>query len=164
MTARRVYVLLALAIAVIATALWVSSQRHLPRDVDIGNKLFAALNKNQLTEIDLSKAGMKRTVTLKVNRSEWTVGERDGYPADASKVRALVLGVADLKIIEEKTSDPANYSALGVEDIAKPAASGTQIDLKTATGSDSLIVGHVSGGQTAFVRKPGSARSYLVAP
>ena len=37
------------------------------------------------------------------------------YPADASRVRELVLSLASLKVVERKTSDPANYAKLGVE-------------------------------------------------
>jgi len=92
------------------------------------------------------------------------VAEREHYPADAAKVRALALGMADLRIVEEKTSDPKNYAALAVEDIAEPAAGGAQVDLKSATGIASLIIGRNSGGHANFVRKPGNARSLLAAP
>lgn len=164
MTERRVYVLIGFAIAVIAAAIWVSSQRHLPRDVDIGNKIFADLKLGEIREIDVSKAGAKRVATLEIKDNAWTVGERDQYPADATKVRALVIAIADLRIVEEKTAEPNNYPAISVEDIAQPTAGGTQIDLKGATTIASLIVGRNSGGRSSFVRKPGNARSYLAAP
>ena len=164
MNERRVYVLIGLAIVVIGSAIWVASQRHLPRDLDVGNKVFPDFKAGELTEIDVSKAGAKRVVTLEIKGNEWTVAEREHYAADASRVRGLVLGVADLRIIEEKTSDPKNYSAIGVEDISQPSAGGTQVDFKSATGALSLIVGRSSGAKASFVRKPGSARSLLAAP
>jgi hypothetical protein len=164
MNERRVYLLIGLAIVVIGSAIWVASQRHLPRDVDVGNKVLPDFKAGELTEIDVVKAGARRAVTLEIKDNEWTVAERDHYPADASRVRGLVLGIVDLRIIEEKTSDPKNYSAIGVEDISQPAAGGTQIDLKSAAGALSVIVGHSSGAKASFVRKPGSARSLLASP
>ncbi len=164
MTERRVYLLIGLAIAVIAAAIWVSSQRHLPRDVDIGNKLFPDLKLGEIREIDVSKAGAKRVVTLEIKDNAWTVAEREQYPVDAAKVRTLALAMADLRIVEEKTADPKNYPAIAVEDISQPAAGGTEIDLKSATAVARLIVGRNSGGRATFVRKPGNARSFLAAP
>ena len=164
MTERRVFLLIAAALAVIAGALWLSSQRHLPHSIDAGAKLFPALRTDDLREIDLIKAGGKRAVTLVVENNQWTVAERDHYPADAARVRGLVLGIADLAVVEEKTSDPKNYPAIGVEDIASTNAGGTQVELKGASGSASLIVGRSSGAKSSFVRKPGRAESLLATP
>jgi hypothetical protein len=164
MTARRVYLLVLLAFVVIAAALWLSSQRHLPRDIEIGVKILPQLKTSDIREIDVIKAGAKRAVTLEIRNNEWTVAERDHYPADAARVRGLVLGIADLTIVEEKTSDRKNYPAIGVEDIAGTNASGTQIELKGAGTAASLIVGRNSGTKANFVRKPGSAQSLLAAP
>jgi hypothetical protein len=164
MTERRVFMLAALALIVIAGALWLASQRHLPRDVDVGNKLFPELKTGEIREINVTKAGAKRVVTLENTGTEWTVAERDRYPADAARVRGLVLGIAGLTIVEEKTSDPKNHAAIGVEDIAGPAAAGTQIELKGANGSTRLIVGRSSGAKASFVRRPGNAKSLLATP
>lgn len=164
MTERRVFVLAALAILVIAAALWLSSQRHLPRDIAAGTKLFPDLKTAELREVDITRAGARRVVTLENRDNAWTVAERDHYPADAARVRGLVLGMADFTIVEQKTSDPKNYPAIGVEDIALPAAAGTQIDLKSASGTTRLIVGRSSGAKASFVRKPGGAQSLLATP
>jgi hypothetical protein len=164
MTERRVFILAALAIAVIAAALWLSGQRHLPRDVQAGTRLFPDLKTTELTEIDVTRAGARRAVTLEIRDNAWTVAERDHYPADAARVRGLVLGIAGFTIVEEKTSDPGNYAAIGVEDIALPAAGGTQIDLKSANSTTRVIVGRSSGAKASFVRKPGGKQSLLASP
>src|SRR4051812_14193257 len=36
-------------------------------------------------------------------KGQWTLKERDGYPVEADKVRALVLAVANLQLVEAKT-------------------------------------------------------------
>ena len=164
MTERRVYLLIGLALAVIAAALWLSSQRHLPRDIDLGVKVFAQLKTGDIKAIAITRAGGKLSVTLEIRNNEWTLNERDGYPADAVRVRGLVLNLANLTTVEEKTSDAKNYAAIGVEDVATPTAGGTQIDLQGVTPPASLIVGRSSGAKASFVRKPGNARSLLASP
>ena len=48
--------------------------------------------------------------------------QRGDYPADVAKLRKLLLALGDAKIVEEKTSSPANYPIIGVEDPTKPGA------------------------------------------
>jgi hypothetical protein len=164
MTERRVYLLIGVALAVIAAALWLSSQRHLPRDVDVGVKMFPQLKTADIKAIEITRAGGKRSVTLEIGNNEWSIKERAGYPADASRVRALVLALAGLTTVEEKTSDVKNYPSIGVEDISAPTASGTQIEFRGVTPPVSLIVGRSSGSKASFVRRPGSAGSALASP
>jgi hypothetical protein len=164
MSERRVYLLIGVALAVIAAALWLSSQRHLPRDVDVGVKMFPQLKTADIKAIEITRAGGKRSVTLEISNNEWTIQERAGYPADASRVRSLVLALAGLTTVEEKTADPKNYPSIGVEDVSAPAATGTQIELRGVTPPVSLIVGRSSGSKASFVRRPGSAGSVLASP
>src|SRR5258708_21640240 len=57
-----------------------------------------------------------RSVTMHEKDGRWTVAERGDYPADVSKLRKLLLALSDAKIVEEKTSNPANYPVIGLED------------------------------------------------
>ena len=65
--------------------------------------------------------------TLKKAAASWIVGER-GWPADLGKVRKLLLDLGALNVVEEKTRLPANYPALGVEDVTSPKATGTRVE------------------------------------
>ncbi len=57
-----------------------------------------------LSEIEVaSKTG---TFHIRQTDGRWVVVERDSYPADAGQVRAAGTGLADLQIIEAKTSRP----------------------------------------------------------
>ena len=44
-----------------------------------------------------------------------------------AKLRKLLLSLGDAKIVEEKTSNPANFSIIGVEDPTQPGATGAEI-------------------------------------
>jgi hypothetical protein len=165
MTARRVMLLLGASVLVIVLAIWLSSKHTGERGTLAGDPVLNGLDNaslNSVTEIRLSRGDGTRT-TLKKGSSEWTVAERD-YPADSGKVRKLLLDLAALNVVEEKTRLPDNYAALGVEDVSSAKATGTRIDAVTPSHTYSLIVGKSSGAKSGFVRVVNSQQSLLAAP
>jgi hypothetical protein len=164
MSRRRLIVLMIAALAAISGALYLSTQRNLPRDVH-GSVLWPALASelDTVTSLSVLKGSTTPSVTVHKQGQQWTVAERANYPADVPKLRKLLLALSDAKIREEKTSNPANYAIIGVEDPTKPGATGTQIDLTAKDGKHGLIVGKsVAGGN--FVRRAGESTSYVVEP
>jgi len=164
-TARRVALLLGASVLVIVLATWMSSKGHTERGTLAGDPVLSGLDKsslNSVTEIRLSKGDGTRT-TLKKGGTGWSVGERD-YPADSGKVRKLLLDLAALNVVEEKTSLPDNYPLLGVEEVSSAKATGTRVDAVTPARTYSLIVGKSSGAKSGFVRVSNSPRSLLAAP
>lgn len=166
MSARRLLVLAILAVLVIAGALWLDNQRNLPRSIAAQTRVLPALGGsiNAVSELRVVTAGDKSAVTVKRDDKFWRVMERDGYPADAGKLRKLLIDLSDLAIVEEKTSNPENYPKLGVEDLTAPAASGVRLDLLGLEKPVSLIVGKSAGGEAAYVRVAGAATSLQVKP
>lgn len=156
--------LLAAGVVVIALALWVSSRKPPQDAAGAGQLVLPALESsiNGVTQVRISKGDGTRT-TLEKRAADWIIGER-GFPADSSRVRKLLLDLADLKIVEEKTSDPANYAELGVEDVTSPRSSGTLIDLIEPGQTASLIIGKPSGMQSSYVRVAKAKQSLLVTP
>ena len=47
----------------------------------------------------------------------WSALERFGYPVDDDQVRALIVALADMRLIEAKTRLPERYGRLEVEDV-----------------------------------------------
>lgn len=164
MSARRVAVLLAAGLAVLAFAMWVASTRHLERATLTGDLVLPGLERavNTVTEIDLAKGDGTRT-TLKKDSAGWNVGER-GWPADTPKLRKLMLDLGALNVVEEKTRLPANYPQLGVEDVTSPQAAGTRIDAIAPGKTWGLIIGKSSSGKSGYVRVAGAPQSLLAAP
>ncbi|MFL6599791.1 MAG: DUF4340 domain-containing protein [Steroidobacteraceae bacterium] len=165
MTARRVTILLIAAVLVIVLAVWLSSKRQVERGTLAGDPVVTGLEKgalNSITEVRLAKGDGTRT-TLKKGASDWTVGERE-YPADSGKVRKLLLDLAALNVVEEKTRTPENYPLLGVEDTSSAKATGTRVDVVTAAKTYSLIVGKSSGAKSGYVRVVNAPQSFLAAP
>jgi hypothetical protein len=165
MTARRVTFLLIAGVLVIVLAVWLSSKRQGERATLAGDPIVPGLEKsalNSITEVRLSKGDGTKT-TLKRGATDWSVAERD-YPADSGKVRKLLLDLAALNVVEEKTRTPEYYPALGVEDPNSAKATGTRVDAVTAVKTYSLIVGKSSGAKSGYVRVVNTPQSYLAAP
>lgn len=164
MNPRRVVILLVVGIVVISLGLYLSSQRHLDRSIETGQTVLPDLRPavNAVTEVRLTKGDGSKT-TLKKRASDWVVVERD-YPADSGRVRKLLIDLSDLKVIEEKTREPANYPKLGVEAVTTPSATGTKIEIEGAKQPIALIVGKSAGVKSGYVRVPSAKESLLASP
>jgi hypothetical protein len=165
MTARRVTILLIASVLVIVLAVWLSSKPQAERGTLAGDPVVPGLQKNTLnsiTEVRLTKGDGTKT-TLKKGSTDWSVAERE-YPADSGKVRKLLIDLAALNVVEEKTRTADNYPALGVEDTTSPKATGTRVDAVASANTYSLIVGKSSGGKSGYVRVVNTPQSFLAAP
>lgn len=169
MSARRVAWLLAAGLVVIAFAIWLSSRRHLERDLAAGALVLPGLEQsvNTVTTVTLRKGDDTHATLRKDGNgkdgSGWSVGERD-WPADVGKVRKLLLNLGALNIVEEKTRLAVNYPELGVEDVTSPKATGTRIEVAAPPHSWTLIVGKSSGAKSGYVRVANAPQSLLAAP
>jgi len=124
---------------------------------------------NQVAHIELTdKNGLTHLV---LQNDRWVVQEKSGYNAEFSKVKTLLLGLAELKTIESKTEKPENYGRLGVQGIGEPGdIDSKQIRLIDKAGNVqyTLIIGkskpsRAPGAKPAFyVRQLGEAKSWLV--
>jgi Domain of unknown function (DUF4340) len=164
LSSRGLGALLAAGAILIAIALWVSARNPSAGVGGANEPVLPGLEHdvNAITQVKLAKGDGSRA-TLEKRASDWIVVER-GYPADSSRVRKLLLDLASLKVLEDKTSDPANYADIGVEDVTSAKASGTRIDLVEAGKTVSLIVGKLSGTDGTFVRVAGAKQSALATP
>ena len=107
--------------------------------------------------------------TLAHKGDGWVLVEKDDYPVAADKLRRLVAGLADLRLLEAKTNQPNRYARLEVEDIAAKDAKSKEVTLALADGKPlaDLIVGKenytsdLNGLRGVYVRKPGQAQAWL---
>lgn len=164
MSARRVSLLFAIGIVVIALAAWVSSRSQSDQDSVAGALVLPGLEGavNDVTQIRITKAGNAQA-TLDRKATEWVVGER-GYPADSGKLRKLLLDLGSLKAVERKTKIARNYPVLGVENVTAPKATGARIDIVSPGKTWSLIVGNSMDANDVYVRVADSRQSLLASP
>ncbi len=164
MSRQRLIGLLIAALVVLSGALYLSTQRNQSREVN-GAPLLPSLagELDTVTSLSVLKGSATPSVTVHKQGEQWTVAERANYPADVAKLRKLLLALGEAKIREEKTSDPANYSVIGVEDPTKSGSTGAQIEVIAKDGKHDLIVGKPAT-QGSFVRRAGEKASYSVEP
>jgi hypothetical protein len=163
---KRVFLIL-IAAALALIAIWYPTTKA--PEVASDELLMPGL-REQLNDIDnltITAGGGRLVATLMRGPTRWTVSERSDYPADVGKIRKNLIALADARILEEKTSDPTLYDRLAVEDIDQEKANGIQVIIRqSGQGPDeaiAMIIGNTGvGGKTAYVRRPGEARSFLV--
>jgi len=121
-------------------------------------------NLNDVTELNLRRSGSEQLAVLTRTENGWVVSDRDGYPANFTRLRQNLRGLAEARIFESKTANPEFYERLGVQDISEPLASGIEFTLSGADILVQVIVGRTDqgGGNLAYVRRSGEAQSYLV--
>jgi hypothetical protein len=165
MNPSRLLTLVLLAIATIGIGTWLANRQAATPAATASEALYPGL-KNELdavAAVRIFKAGDVRVVELVKGPNHWTVTDREGYPADDAKIGKLLRALADAKPYEEKTSNAANYPALGVEDTSDAKASGVRIELAGSAKPVNLIVGKQGvGAQSTYVRRAGEPTSWLV--
>jgi hypothetical protein len=164
MNRQRFIALIVAAALAISIALYLSAQRNQQRDAH-GAQLLPALagELNTVTSLSVRRAGAAATVTVHEQGGRWTVAERSDYPADVSKLRKLLSALSDARIVEQKTSNPANFPVIGVEDPSLPGATGAEISVTARDGKHAVIIGKPVG-EGNFARRSGDNTSYSVEP
>jgi len=164
MSRQRFIALIVAAALAISGALYLSAQRNLQRGTH-GTALVPALagELDTVTALSVRRGSAAPTVTMHEKDGRWTVAERGDYPADVAKVRKLLLALSDAKVVEEKTSNPANFPVIGVEDPSSPTATGAEISVTARDGKHAVIIGKPVGGGN-FARLSGDNLSYSIEP
>jgi hypothetical protein len=167
MKGRSIVVLAIIAVLAALTATWLDRPPGPAAGEEIGALFYPALAGavNDVDRIVLEFGTPDERVTLRRGEAGWQVTEKHDYPADAGKIRRLLLRLAEAKIVEAKTSNPEYYERLGVEPMdAGDESSGVRVDLGGLTPPVSLIVGRqeTRAGTGTYMRRRDEARSYLV--
>lgn len=109
------------------------------------------------------------TLVLRRQGEDWVLPDRTNYPARPERVRELLVGLTELRLIEPRTADPAQHDRLGVEDPLREASTGVLLRVLDAQDAPlaELVIGRrrvrTQGGvpETAYVRRPAEAQAWL---
>jgi hypothetical protein len=116
---------------------------------------------NDAMRVNISGPDGDDYVSIRREEGNWIVSERDGYPADVSKLGQLISALANARVVEEKTSDPGNYAKLGVDDPGD-GGKGRLVVVSGPSFSYSIILGDTAQGTFRYARIPDEATSYLI--
>jgi len=139
--------------------------------VEIDNApAFPALRAHPDAAVRIIVASAEERFTLRRTKDgRWVAADKFDYPADAAKIRELVAGLADLRLVEPKTRLPERYARLEVEDVDAPGAKSRRVRIEDAEGRPlaEAIIGkrrfRYTGGAPngVYLRRPGEARAWL---
>lgn len=132
-------------------------------------RLFPALAEKINDVATVVVARKDDTTTIARKADTWTVNDKSDYPAAFDKVRRLLVDLAELRVLEQKTSSPELFAALELEDLSQADAKSTVVTLKGPGGADmlSVVVGKVrpgrggSSGDGVYVRRAGENQTWL---
>lgn len=169
MKTHQLKILLLITITTIIAAV-ISSHYRSPTSNIEKELLFPELNTriNDINEISIQ--GNDATLNLIRTADKWGIKEADGYPALFNNIRQTVIATSTLRIIAQKTSNPALYARLGVESPDTKRAMSHLLTLKDSSGQTlaSLIIGKPRHSKSAidnpgiYVRLPDQEQALLV--
>ena len=152
------------AFLVVAAAVYVSKrtspERSTPPDQPVLTSLADSLD--SVSEVRISR-GDGTATTLQRRDNGWLVVQRN-YPADHGKLRSLLINLSGLRTIETKTSDPARYATLGLEDATGAQSHSVRIEIVAGARTWSLLLGKEAEPSGSYVRLSGAAAALSVRP
>jgi len=160
---RRTVAILAAALVVLLALVIFGQRTSAP--VGTGSALVPDLEAalGDLERVTIVKANGETVATLEKRPDSWVVADKNGYVANAAKLRQALTALAEAKIVEQKTANPELYGRLGVEDVTAANAAGVSVAL-TAQGRElpTIILGNAEGSKYRYARRAGEAQSYLI--
>jgi hypothetical protein len=165
MNANRLILVGALAVLLFVAALWVAGSRLPTQQAQVNEPLAPGLaaRLNDVERVRIVGPGASVLATMVRTADGWGLVERDGYPVDTARLRALLLDIAEARRVEAKTSNPDLHERLGVEDIAIDDASGEQVEIEGGGDMLRIIVGAGAARERgSFVRHAGEAQSWQI--
>ena len=131
--ARTILILGAVTLVAVGGVLFVERESGTPERVD--EFVFPALLEQVNSVAQVRVTGREGPFTLTRDGERWVVEEKERYPADPDRIHRLILGAADMKRIEPKTSKPELYPKLWLEDPAGEDAKSVRYALEDSSGA-----------------------------
>jgi hypothetical protein len=119
------------------------------------------------TRVEIIHQG--KTTTIVKHGDTWGLEDRGGYVVQSSKLRGMLTALTELRLVEQRTTDPEQFNRLGLED--PNGKTSTSNLLLVLDGTDkpivALIVGHrrvrTQGNvpEQVYVRRPDDNQTWL---
>ena len=118
-------------------------------------------------KIELTRHGQAATLTR--DGDAWRIEQAGRYPARPERIRELLTSLTELRLVEERTSDPARHADIGVDDPSREGSTAAKLRVLDGQGGviAELILGRrrvrTQGNvpETIYVRRPSEQKSWL---
>ena len=145
---KRIFLYL-VVLTVIAVMVMVFTSDRSAKDEQLAERMFVpelSAEINNVDRVEIIKAGQQEVASLQKSGDAWLL-EQVGYRADWSKLRKLLVDLAQAKVVETKTDKPEYYARLGVEDVALADAGSVLLRLHYGDHHPAILVGHQAEGR-----------------
>ncbi len=168
---RRTFAVLAglTAVAVVAAGIGVSTRTATTALTPGTEPAFPALAEavNDIARIDVTTPDGRFSLSRTAER--WGLDQKDSYPAAFDKVKSAIVAVADLKLIEPKTSDPERYARLDLGPPGEGDSGSRRLVFRTAGGKTlaDVLIGRANpelfgaDGAGTYIRRGEEAGTWL---
>ncbi len=110
-----------------------------------------------------------KTTAIVKHGDTWGLEDRGGYVVQPGKLRGMLTALTELRLVEPRTTDPAEFNRLGLEDPNGKTAESNLLRVLDPSGKTIavLIVGHrrvrTQGNvpEQVFVRRPDDNQTWL---
>ncbi len=162
MNRSRFLVLIALAAGLSLAAWWAGQHQQARYEVAQSHKLFPGLEADlaRLDQLSVEPAGMAG-FTLKLQDGAWGLVERGGYTVDTTVLRRELRKLAAARQVEAKTSNPAYYERLGLQDIDQASSPTVKLSLSAKQQPLLEVLIGKAGKNGHYLRTAGQAQSWL---
>jgi hypothetical protein len=121
------------------------------------------------TQVELVHGASTIRLVKPAKSDDWGLAERGGYRIDAAKLRGLLTGLTELRLLEPRTADSGELGRLGLEDPTGKDATSTLVRVADASGHPiaAVITGHTrvrTEGNLppqVYVRRPDQNQTWL---
>jgi len=155
MNSKAFYVLGALTVAAVAAASFALTERDSSNAAEPNSALFPDLLEriNDVARIEVVTENESYSVAR--GADGWGLEEKGGYPVKYENVTQVAVGLARLTRFEEKTSNPASYALLGVQDPGtETSEDGTPSQRIVLEDDGGKVLADVILGKTKFGSSP----------
>jgi hypothetical protein len=161
----RLRTLALLALATLAAVLLAWALQRGPAPAAAGQRLLPALatQLNDISALVLEPAG-DEPFRLERAADGWQAPAKGGYRVDAGELRQFLVRLADARIVETKTANPALHDRLGVEALDGRPGSGVLLRLEGVAALPPLFIGQreTRGLRGTYVRRGDEDTALLV--
>lgn len=110
-----------------------------------------------------------KTTAIVKHGDTWGLVDRGGYIVQPSKLRGMLTGLTELRLVEQRTTDPEQFNRLGLEDPNGKTGTSNLLRVLDASGKPivAVIVGHrrvrTQGNvpEQVYVRRPDDNQTWL---
>lgn len=160
MKPRTFWAFTAVTVVVAAAAIFSVARQQSPTSVQVsGERAFPALANALNDAAEVTVKSNAATFTIKKTAEAWVLVEKDNYPVDFDKLKSALVKLAELRLLESKTSDPSRYERLQLNDVGDKDAKSKEVSVKDAKGQ--VLAASVIGRRNASLFGATASGTYI---